>query len=222
MSNFEADRWLKGAIVVVDAQSPTTKSTIVFQYNPATLTRRLNHRTAGAAAGAAGKGDARRVSALLYQGAPQETINLDIEIDAIDLLGSSGTGSLSAGIHPQLAALEMLLYPLSREVTKADSITAQGQTEIISGYAAPYTLFVWGPKRVLPVQITSFDITEEQFDSKLNPIRATVKLGLQVLSYSDLMPTHPGYNLFLAYQKQQEQLAAEGGKVDKSRLGADF
>jgi len=221
MSNPESGRWLKGALVTVDVKSNSTQSTIVFQYNPATLTRRLNHRAAGKADEAA-RGEARRVSSLRYQGAPQESINLDVEIDAIDQLGSSGTKSLPDGIHPQLAALEMLLYPQSQEVTQADQLAAQGNTEIISGYAAPFTLFVWGPKRVLPVQLTSFDITEEQFDPNLNPIRATVKLGLQVLSYSDLMPTHPGYNLFLAYQKQKEQMARQGGAGDKRLLGVNL
>ena len=76
-----------------------------------------------------------------------------------------------------------------------------------SGYDAPFTLFVWGPQRVLPVILTSFTITEEMFDGDLNPIQASVKLGLRALSYSDLNPQHKGYKLFLTYQKKKEVMA---------------
>ena len=46
------------------------------------------------------------------------------------------------------------------------------------------------PKRMVPVRITDFSITEEAFDPALNPIRAKVSLGLRVLSIDDLGFAH--------------------------------
>ena len=52
--------------------------------------------------------------------------------------------------------------------------------------AAPLVLFVWGVKRVLPVQISSMSIAEDFFDGALNPLRAKVHLEMRVLNYYDL------------------------------------
>jgi hypothetical protein len=71
----------------------------------------------------------------------------------------------------------------------------------------PLTLLVWGPSRVLPVELTSLTITEEEFDTSLNPIRARVQLQLQVLSYLDLGPDSRGGALFMTHQVQKEALA---------------
>ena len=63
---------------------------------------------------------------------------------------------------------------------------------------------------MLPVRLTNFSITEEAHDINLNPIRATVTLGLRVLTYSDLSLTHPGYYVFLAHQIVKETMAIIG------------
>ncbi len=42
-------------------------------------------------------------------------------------------------------------------------------------------LFIWGRKRVLPVNINSMNITETEFSANLNPIRATVAVNLTVI-----------------------------------------
>ena len=42
-------------------------------------------------------------------------------------------------------------------------------------------LFIFGRKRVLPVNITSLNITETEFSTDLNPIRATVAVSLTVI-----------------------------------------
>ena len=60
---------------------------------------------------------------------------------------------------------------------------------------------------MLPVRISSFSITEEAFDTALNPMRAKVDLSLQVLSYYDLKITNPGYSIFLAHQIAKEVMA---------------
>jgi hypothetical protein len=121
------------------------------------------------------------------------------------------------GIYPQLSALEMLVYPKSALVIANTALQALGTLETIPAMA-PFTLFVWGPKRVLPVRLTSFSIAEEAYDAKLNPIRAVVSLGLQVLSYNDLPSYHPGYHLFLAHQVVKETMATLGSVNDLSAV----
>lgn len=68
-------------------------------------------------------------------------------------------------------------------------------------------LFVWSKNRILPVRLTDFSITEEAFDTNLNPIRAKVSLGMRVLSVDDLGFDHKGGSLYMAYQQNKEQLA---------------
>jgi hypothetical protein len=192
-------RLLKGAIVGLDPLNPLA-SIVVFQYNPDTLTRRVDARSTGGTDG----GD--RSEAFRLSGPPKETITLNIEIDAADQLEKAHPLAVTMGVYPTLSALEMLLYPKSAKVI-ADTVLAQlGNIEIIPP-EAPLTLFVWGAKRVLPVRLTSLSITEEAYDTALNPIRAKVDLSLYVLSYADLKLTHPGYTLFLAHQIAKEIMA---------------
>ena len=42
-------------------------------------------------------------------------------------------------------------------------------------------LFIWGRKRILPVNINSMSITETEFSADLHPIRATVAVDLTVI-----------------------------------------
>jgi hypothetical protein len=193
-------RLSKGAIVGIDLFNPLA-SVIVFQYNPETLTRSLQAQAAG--------GEGGRSEALRLKGPPVETIKLDIEIDATDQLERADGVATSMGIYPQLSALEMLLYPKSAVTIANTVLLATGTIEVIPP-EAPFTLFIWGPKRVLPVRLTSFSITEEMHDPTLNPIHAKVSLELRVLSTSDFSVTHPGYALFLAHQIVKEAMAVVG------------
>lgn len=206
-------RLIKGAIVGFDLFNPLA-SVIIFQYNPDTLTRTLQAQTAG------GEG-ADKSEALRLKGAPVETIKLDVEIDATDQLEKAEGNATSMGIYPQLSALEMLIYPKSALVIANTALMAVGTIEVIPPMA-PFTLFIWGPKRILPVRLADFSIVEEAHDVKLNPIRAKVSLGLRVLSYNDLPLTHPGYGLFIAHQVVKETMAtigSIGNIVGPSSLG---
>ena len=193
-------RILKGAIIGIDIFNPLA-SLIVFQYNPDTMTRTIQPQTAGEG------GD--RSEALRLKGAPIETIKLDIEIDAADQLEKSDSNAISMGIYPQLSALEMLVYPKSALVIANTVLLAAGTIEIVPPMA-PFTLFIWGPNRVVPVKVSDFSITEEAYDVNLNPLRAKVSLGLRVLSYNDLSITNPGYYVFLAHQMMKEAMATIG------------
>ena len=191
----------KGAIIGLDPFNPLA-SVIIFQYNPDTLTRTLTAQTTG--------GNADRGEALRLKGPPLETITLLVEIDATDQLENDRFPASELGIHPTLASLEMLLYPKSALVIANEVLQAAGIIEIIQP-EAPLTLFIWGIKRILPVRITQFSITEEAFDTNLNPIRAKVGLGLRVLNYQDLGLPSVGGALFMAHQIIKEVMATIGG-----------
>jgi len=201
MTTFpNSPRLIKGAIVGIDIFNPVS-SVILFQYNPETLARTLKPKTSEEGGNSS--------EALRLQGAPGESITLNIEIDATDQLEKGEINAASMGIYPQLSALEMLIYPKSSVVITNTALLAAGSIEIIQPMA-PLTLFIWGPKRVLPVRLTNFSITEDAYDINLDPIRAKVSLGLSVLSYNDLPVTHPGYHLFLAHQVVKETMATIG------------
>lgn len=198
---------LKGAIVGIDPFNPLA-SIIIFQYNPDTLTRRLTAQTTGS-------DNADRGEVLRLKGPPQETINLEVEIDAADQLEQSQPTALTMGILPTLASLEMLLYPKSSVAIANEVLASVGIIEVIPP-EAPLTLFVWGTQRVLPVRLTEFSITEEAFDPILNPIRAQVNLGMRVLNYQDLGLTSVGGSIFMAHQIAKEVMAQIGSASDIS------
>lgn len=200
MSAFPGSpRLLKGAIIGLDPANPLA-SVVVFQYNPDTMTRKLDARTTG------GGDSSDRSEALRLMGPPKETITLNIEVDAADQLEKAAPLAIASGVYPTLAALEMLLYPKTATVIANTALALVGNIEIIPP-EAPLTLFVWGPQRVVPVRLTSFSITEQAYDPMLNPILAKVDLTLNVLSYFDLKVTNPGYTLFMAYQVTKEIMA---------------
>ena len=202
MTTFQSlPRVHKGAIMAIDPFNPLA-SIIVFQYNPAEVSRTLQPQISGGEEG--NKSEPMRI-----RGAPVETINFDIKIDAADQLERGEFFATDMGIYPQLSALEMLVYPKSAVVIANTALLAAGTIEIIAP-EAPLTILVLGTKRVLPVKLTNFSITEKAHDTNLNPIRAEVTLGLRVLSYNDLQVTNPGYCLFLAHQIVKETMAVMG------------
>ena len=53
----------------------------------------------------------------------------------------------------------------------------------------------------MPVRLTEFSITEEAFDTALNPIRAKVSTAMRVLTVDDLGFDDRGGLLYLIYQQ---------------------
>jgi len=208
-------RTVRGALVGVDPMNPLA-SLVVFQYNPDEMTRTLQARAPGGGAGASG---GARNEALRLSGAPIENITLAVEIDAADQLAAGDPLAGALGIYPQLSSLEMLLYPKSATVIANTVLALAGTVELIPA-EAPLTLLIWGIKRVVPVRLTQFSITEQAYDPGLNPIRARVALGLRVLSYSDLPLTNPGYYVFLAHQVTKEVMATVGSMSAVATAGA--
>lgn len=193
-------RLLKGGLVLLDSKSGALLRVIALQYNPDTLTRSFQVQGTG------GDGQSRS-EALRIKGPPVETIKVETEIDATDLLEAGDATAGRLGIHSELAALETVIYPTSRQIRSNQSLAASGTLEILP-MESPLTLFVWGASRIVPVRVTELSVTEEAFDPNLNPIRAKVSLGMRVLSVDDLGFDHKGGEVFMAHLSRKEQLAA--------------
>jgi hypothetical protein len=212
MSAFPGSpRLLKGGIVLIDNDTAAVLRIIPLQYNPDTLTRSLQIK------GVSGEsGD--HIEALRLKGPPVESIKLEAEIDATDQLETSDAQTKDAGIHPQLAVLETIVYPTSSHLLSNRGEATAGSIEI-TPMQGPLTLFIFGPKRIVPVRITELSVTEDAFDASLNPIRAKVSLGMRVLTVDDLGFDAKGGGLFMSYLQAKEQLAAQNKAGTFAALG---
>jgi hypothetical protein len=172
-------KFLKGALVVFETKLPIPTNLIVFQYNPEMMTRSFT-ATGGDGAQSQSGGDTRpRLP-------PVESFQLGVELDAADQLENANPLAIATGLHPTLAALELLLYPPSTMLILNKALSLVGSA-IISPAQAPMVLFVWGAPRVVPVRVTSVGISEQAYDQLLNPIRAKVQLGLRSLTPPELL-----------------------------------
>jgi hypothetical protein len=207
---------IRSGIVLVDPELGTPQRVIVLQFNPDTLERSLSPQSAGGSgdSGGGGSGNGDRNEALRLKGPAQETWKFTAEIDATDQFEIAAPD----GIHPQLAVLEMLVQPTSSQLREASRQSQKGTIEI-SPIEMPLTLFTWGSKRVMPVRLTELSINESAFDVNLNPIRASLSIGLKVLTVSDLPVGHPGAEFYYAHLAQKERLAAAARTAGIGSLG---
>lgn len=209
MSTFPGSpKLLRAGLVLVDPISGAVVRVIALQYNPDTLTRTLQPKAVA---------DSQDHSqALRLTGPPVETIKIEAEIDATDQLEfpDQHPDAVQLGVAPQLASLETLLYPTTGQLQANDALQSSGTLEI-TPVETPLALFVWSKERVVPVRVTDCSVTEEAFDTKLNPTRAKVSLSMRVLSVDDLGFTHKGGSLYMIYQQNKERLAqrATGGTL---------
>ena len=162
---------------------------VIFQFNPDTLSRNISipERPTGATS--------RETSQA--GNIPVERITLTAHFSAADQLNTGNIIAQELGIGPQLAALEKMVYPsnligglLGEALDKiGDALGLGGDDDVpkqpIPREKYPRILFIWGKTRVLPVLLESMSITEQQYDSYLNPIQAEVALGLAVASNPD-------------------------------------
>jgi hypothetical protein len=212
MSTFPGSpKLIKGGLVIVDPTTGAVLKIIPLQYNPDTLTRSFQIKGVGSESG-------DRIEALRLKGPANETIKVEAEIDATDQLEVADSLVTQAGLHPLLAALEVLVYPTSNALQANNQSASSGTLEIVA-VQAPLTVFVFGPKRIAPVRITELSITEEAFDTALNPIRAKLSLGMRVLTIDDVSFDSKGGGLFIAYLKAKEQLAGQSAAAKIATLG---
>jgi hypothetical protein len=191
-------RLQKGAIISLDSTTGIPMGVITLQYNPESITRSLKPQTVA--------DEPDRTEVLRLKGPPIETIKCTAEIDATDQLEAGDANAINFGIQPQLAALELLVYPSSISLIANEVLTLLGTLEILPMESA-LTLFVWSKTRITPVRITDLEITEEAFDPQLNPIRAKVSLGMRVLNVNDVGFLNPAGALYMVYQIEKEVLA---------------
>ncbi len=207
---------LKGGIVLVDPTSAAVLRVIPLQYNPETISRTLQVQGVGADSGP-------HVDQLRLKGPPIETIKLEAELDASDMLDNprQNPTAVQSGIAPMLASLELIIYPTTTQLQTANANAQNGTLEIVP-MDAPLSLFVWSKVRIVPVRFTDFSITEEMFDSSLNPIRAKVSLGFRVLTIDDVTFASTGGSIYMAYQQQKERLAQSfsGGRLSSLGIGS--
>ncbi len=190
---------LRGAFVEYGLSIPPLF--VVFQFNPVQLTRNrsLSYAAPASAQGGGRQGTLRdfhkRYDDLTdLQEAQQvtvqeEVIGFEIRLDATDKLDAGDFIAGQFGIAPELSTLELMVHP------KEESLLGQALGSLLGSSGGfsftrkpnpPMILFVWGRKRVLPVNITSLNITEILYSPDLNPIRATATVSLTVIEGKSL------------------------------------
>ena len=114
----------------------------------------------------------------------EPTFGFDVRLDATDKLNDGDTITEQFGIAPQLSTLELMVYPKDESLLGTAVGALLGKRKGFSftrGANPPLILFIFGRKRVLPVNINSINITETEFSTDLNPMRATVAVKLTVI-----------------------------------------
>lgn len=205
-------RPIRAGIVTVDVDTGAVQRIIVLQFNPDTLERSITPQAADSAGdtGGAAATDGDKNEALRLKGPAGEEWKITAEIDCTDQLDIAAPD----GIQPELAVLEMLVQPTTAQLKENTSQGKKGAIEI-KPIDMPLTLFTWGSKRVMPVRITEFSVNEQAFDVNLNPIRASLSIGMKVLTISDLPAGHLGASYYSAYLATKERFAgtAPGGRL---------
>jgi hypothetical protein len=176
---------LKGALIeyASDFLGPLP-NVVVFQFNPEQISRTLHvpERPTGASSREPTQaGDV-----------PVEHIELTLRLSADD--DALPPFVRTVGILPPLAALEKMVRPagpIFSAVAALDAVASAvggasaAPTQPIPRQQYPRILFVWGTSRILPVEFTSMQITETQYDALLNPITAEVQIGMNVIIPDD-------------------------------------
>lgn len=195
MTRFpEAAQPVRGGFVLWDVAERRWLKSIPFQFNPDTLTRTLQQQGSGDESG-------DRLEVLRLKGPPHESYKFDAEFDAADYPDRARDGLL-----PVLSALEITMYPRRADLLAERRLAEQGAIEV-APLEAPLLVLVLGKKRVLPVRITEFSVTEDAFDTALNPIRAKVSIGVRVLTVDDVGYVHKAGELYLSHHRDKEAFA---------------
>src|SRR5262245_10876545 len=124
MSTFpNSPKLLKGGIVLIDRATAAVQRVIALQYNPDSLSSTLHLQ--GPAEGG------QRAEAEGLTGPAVETLKVEAEIDATDEMELGNTTVGDAGIAPQLAALETLVYPSTSQLETNHLLSSLGTLEIL-------------------------------------------------------------------------------------------
>ena len=161
---------------------------VIFQFNPESLSRTLQipPRPTGAT-----QRETTQAGEKTF-----ERITFKAHFSAVNMLADGKVLAELFGIGPQLAALEKMVLPSSKIAgligaaidAIGDALGGGGNDEPaqpIPREKYPRILFIWGLTRVLPVTIDSMSISELEYDSILNPVRAEVDITLSVIAVDD-------------------------------------
>ncbi len=151
---------------------------VVFQFNPTQVTRTPSLGQPPPPTDESGTTDAKQQPTL-----PGETMSFSLRVDASDQLAQGNPLTAINGILPTLCALELLMVPAGSMLINLAAALGGSSPQPYQFPPAklPTVLFFWGMFRILPVAITSLSITETEYDTLLNPIRADISINLQVL-----------------------------------------
>ena len=177
---------LRGALIEygTDLIGPIP-NVVIFQFNPESLSRTLQipQRPTGAT-----QRETTQAGEKTF-----EKISFKAHFSAADMLADDKVLARMFGIGPQLCALEKMVLPSSKIAgllgaaidAIGDALGGGGDeppAQPIPREKFPRTLFIWGLTRILPVTIDSMTISELEYDSLLNPLRAEVDLQLTVIA----------------------------------------
>jgi hypothetical protein len=201
----------KGALVqLVETLNVPLPSIVPFQYNPEKVSRTLQtwnpmevdqtHR--GLPSPTAQPFD------------PQESIEMQIDLDAADRLEDGNPVAEEFGVGDRIAALEKMLFagdsPLGQLLSFAVSLV--GAAPPPQRPTVPVTFLVFGVGRIVPVRITRYSIEEQLFLPSLRTLQARISLSMTVLT-PDVFKCASGPSIDLAiaaykfYRGQQDALA---------------
>jgi hypothetical protein len=189
---------LKGAIIQFSAPLLIPiPNIIVFQYNPESLSRTINPWAPPPDPDSPPPPE-KEAETRAQPVDPQETFSVALELDATDALEEPDTHPVAviSGVADRVAALEILCYPpsdaekppmvgsLSVSVDNPPTMLSPvgaASAEVVPAPKVPVVLFFWGPGRIVPVRLTSFQVEEQAFSPLLYPLRAKVTVGMKVL-----------------------------------------
>jgi hypothetical protein len=196
---------LRGAFVEFGISVPPLL--VVFQFNPLTISRSRSSyvNPPQTPMGTQAEQNADFIQQIATGGASSliqfrngqniivqpQTISFDIRLDATDKLDQGDTITEQFGIAPKLSTLELMMLPKSQSLLGgAINALLGGAPKNFAFFDSdrnpPIILFVWGRKQILPVNITSMQVREEEFSVDLNPTRATVSVNLEVIEGPNL------------------------------------
>jgi hypothetical protein len=155
---------------------------VVFQYNPETISRTLTPWNPFAVDQAQRGSQAPTVQPF---DVPESFGSLVIELDATDDLEDGNPIATLTGIETRLAALRKLTQAsaglVGDLIASAKSLVGAGEEEARRPTVAPI-LLILGPRVILPVRVTTFQVQEKAHLPSYYPLQATVTLGLEVLT----------------------------------------
>ena len=194
---------LKGAFIDLGAGIlGALPNIIVFQFNPDRVTRTPSRVLPPPRDDGSGTHNASQTP-----GQPGESISFTLRLDASDQLAQANPIALASGILPGLSALELLMVPKQSPAAILSSLAGVSSSSQTLP-KLPTVLFFWGPFRILPVSVNNLSVTETEYDTLLNPVRAEVSIGLQVLTPAQLQDNNMALGAFIYSQGVKQVMAA--------------